>query len=187
MDDTGALESLILEMGLDIGLVDTILAREKTDMIEDILFSLDLSNLGIQFIPDIIGEFEFLETLDLSNNELVELNPLLLDLIHLTHINLLNNPIPSLPDRFVPYIDMISIEPYKLPEMTDTNHYTTAIQYEQPKIQRFYVEVDTQREADLIPILLDVYRERRCCKIAGRLEDKFCTLCGRLIPTEFKP
>lgn len=28
-------------------------------------------------------------------------------------------------------------------------------------------------------------RERRCCKMAGRLGDRYCDMCGRIVPQDF--
>jgi len=175
MADLELLEELILEVGLELDQVDTILSRQHTTFDAENIYELDLSGLGLTFLPDLISEFVALEELDLSNNAITVLPANLVTLPNLERVYLYNNPIDRIPDALIPILDVFDMENYKLPTQNRSQSNT------------MFIRVHSEEEKKQVEMLLDIYRSRRCCTLSGRLSDTFCTICGRVIPEEMKP
>lgn len=63
--------------------------------------TLDLSGLGLTFIPEEVFELKFLTSLDLSNNEIEEISDKMLRLENMKQLNLDNNPIKNIPYEII--------------------------------------------------------------------------------------
>lgn len=212
MTDLLTIEDILRDLNLNPRILGDIMSRERTTIIEDYVFELDLSGLKIKHIPPAIMNLEFLEELDLSYNDISRIPEFIIDMENLRKVYLFDNAINKIPDIFTPIADIFELEPHKqLPgyaELVDlttdsqdssqppVSHYMESepARHREIKPQRtfaeepraYYFKLGSRLEMERVKYLLDVYRERTCCKLSGRLDDKYCMLCGRVIPDFFR-